>query len=321
MPGFLIPYIRIARPDHWAKHVFIVPGIFLAAFMAESLAFNQVFMNVALGFASACLLASANYVINEWLDSETDKSHPDKCKRASCQGLVTAHGVYVEYVLLVVAGLSIASLVNALFFLSAILFVLSGIFYNVPPFRTKDIVFVDVITESLNNPIRLLFGWSMISPNWLPPLSMMLCFLFGGAFLMAAKRLSEFRHILEKKGREAARLYRRSFVFYSDDSLLLSCFAYAVLTSFLLGVLLIKYRVEYILTMPLFTWLFVYYLWRGLQLGSVAQKPEKLLTDKSLRLITLLLVAAFTVLTAYDIPWLERLLLTRFSEVPLDRLW
>ena len=33
--------------------------------------------------------------------------------------------------------------------------------YNVKPFRFKDIVYLDVIIESLNNPIRFL-GWFIV---------------------------------------------------------------------------------------------------------------------------------------------------------------
>ena len=35
-------------------------------------------INIFLGILSICLLASSNYVINEWLDAEFDKFHPEK---------------------------------------------------------------------------------------------------------------------------------------------------------------------------------------------------------------------------------------------------
>ncbi|EGY25791.1 ubiA prenyltransferase family protein [Desulfovibrio sp. A2] len=317
----ILPYIKIARPDHWAKHIFIFPGIILALALVNAPPATSLAYNILIGFGAACLLASANYVINEWLDAETDKQHPEKCKRESCLGNVNPTGVFIEYVILVASGLFLSFSINSLFFTTGILFVISGIIYNVPPMRSKDIVFIDVLTESLNNPIRLVFGWAMVCSDKVPPLSLMLCFFFGGAFLMAAKRLSEYRHIVAQKSEEAACLYRRSFAFYTEESLLLSCFAYSVLASFLLGVLLIKYKAEYILTFPLFTWLFTYYLRRGLQPGSVAQKPEKLISDKYLRLITTLLVIAFSLLTAFDIPWLEHLVLARYSEFSLGAPW
>ena len=77
----------------------------------------------------------------------------------------------------------------------ATVFVLQGILYNVAPLRTKDVPFLDVISESINNPLRLIIGWVMIDPTTLPPGSLILMYWSGGAFLMAAKRLSEFREI------------------------------------------------------------------------------------------------------------------------------
>ena len=34
-----------------------------------------------------------------------------------------------------------------------------GCLYNIPPIRTKDHAYVDVLSESINNPIRFLVGW------------------------------------------------------------------------------------------------------------------------------------------------------------------
>ena len=37
-----------------------------------------------------------------------------------------------------------------------------GCLYNFSPVRTKDVPYLDVLTESINNPLRLLLGWSAI---------------------------------------------------------------------------------------------------------------------------------------------------------------
>ena len=60
----LLDYIKIARPNHWFKHVFIVPGIVLAYILIDHADLSV--YKILLGFISACLLASPNYVINEW---------------------------------------------------------------------------------------------------------------------------------------------------------------------------------------------------------------------------------------------------------------
>lgn len=311
--GRLTPYVRIARPDHWPKHIFIIPGIVLAVALTARPPMGAMIYNILAGLASACLIASANYVINEWLDAETDKHHPEKKLRPSCTGQIRLRGVVIAYAALLTVGLSLAATINLQFLLTSAAFVISGLIYNVPPIRTKDRAYVDVLSESLNNPIRLALGWSMVQAVHVPPLSVSLAFLFGGAFLMATKRLSEYRHILLAGGRRSLRQYRTSFQSYNRNKLLVSCFVYAITTMFLMGVFLVKYRVEFIFTLPLIVWLFSYYLLQGMGPGSVAQEPEKLLTNRHLRLIVILLAVAFIVLSFVDLPWLDDTLLSRSS--------
>ena len=152
-------------------------------------------------------------------------------------------------------------------FLVAGIFALQGILYNVPPLRSKDTAYFDVISESVNNPLRLMIGWAMVDPTTLPPSSIILLYWAGGAFLMAAKRLSVFREISASHGRGLLERYRASFAGYSEVSLTVSCFVYALMASFFLAVFLIKYRVEYLLTVPVIIGLFAHYL-------ALLMKPE-----------------------------------------------
>lgn len=316
--GSWIHYLSIARPDHWVKHVFILPGIVLALALAPKLSTGEILLNCALGFAAACLIASANYVINEWLDAEDDRNHPEKLARPSAAGLVLARYVYIEYVLLLVVGMALASQVNLVFTVVAAAFAVSGVTYNVRPFRTKDRVYLDVISEAVNNPIRLIMGWAMVSSNTVPPLSLLIAYWAGGAFLMAAKRLSEFRFIVQERGVGAPGLYRRSFNFYSVESLTISCFSYALASAFGIAVFLIKYRVEFIFIFPVIILLFGYYLHLGFQPASVAQKPEHLHRDWRLMAIVGVLVATATACTFIDLPFVERVIQSRFMMLQFE---
>jgi len=104
----LSDYIAIGRPEQWTKHIFIVPGLLVGL----ALTGNSVpFLSIAVGFASACLLASANYVLNEWLDADSDRHHPMKGARPAAMGRITARAVYIEYALLSALGLLLAAAV------------------------------------------------------------------------------------------------------------------------------------------------------------------------------------------------------------------
>ena len=154
--------------DHMTKHVFIIPGIVLA-YVLRGIYTENLIASIIFGLISATCIAAANYVINEWLDREFDKFHPSKSQRTAVNINLNNVLVYAEYAVLVVIGLATATIVGFGFFIVSVAFVVSGIIYNVRPFRTKDHAFVDVLSESLNNPIRLMLGWAIVDPTTLPP--------------------------------------------------------------------------------------------------------------------------------------------------------
>lgn len=316
--GKLSDYLSIIRPGHWVKNIFMIPGIVVAIALLPPVDFNIVILNCLWGFVAACLIASANYALNEWLDAEFDRHHPEKSNRPAARGVLKASYVYLQYGLLAATGLAAAAMVNKLFLISTMLLFVSGVTYNVKPFRTKDRVYLDVISEALNNPIRLLMGWAIVSAITVPPLSLVLLYWAGGAFLMAAKRLSEYSLLVKEKGEKAAGKYRRSFEFYSIESLTISCFLYALTSAFGIAVFLIKYRAEFIITFPLIILLFAYYLHLGMQPSSVAQKPEKLHRDGRLMAIVAALIASFIACVFVDLPLVEKVIQSRFVEIRIE---
>ena len=310
-------YLAIMRLDHSTKHVFIVPGIALA-WLLRGIQNQGWFADVALGLVAAVSIASANYVINEWLDREFDQFHPTKSQRSAVQRALKGELIFLQWLALTCVGLGCAFASSPVMFAVALIFGLQGIVYNVEPLRSKDKPFLDVISESINNPLRLMIGWAMVDATTLPPSSLILSYWFGGAFLMAAKRLSEYREIVASHGKELLSRYRASFEGYTEVSLSVSCNVYSTLSSFFLAVFLIKYRIEYILLLPFVTALFGYYLHLAMKPGSAAQTPEKLVNERSLWILVAALACTAAVTTFVDIPLVDALAGQQYIEV-MDR--
>lgn len=309
-------YLRIARFDHMTKHVFILPGIVLALLLrGGTVDATGLAQNVLIGLMSAICVASANYVINEWLDRDFDRFHPEKSQRAAVQREMSGQIVVLEYLFLLGAGLALAALVNPTFFVASMLFGLSGLAYNVPPIRTKDRMVVDVLSESINNPIRLLMGWAMIDAHSLPPISLVFAFWCGGAFLMNSKRLSEYRDIVASDGAEILGRYRRSFRYYTENRLAVANLVYALSCAFFIAIFLIKYRIEYVLVFPCLVALFAVYYALALTPGSVARKPEKLYRAKPVILCAAATTMVFIFTTFVDIPQLDAFTGQTFVEI------
>ena len=75
--------------------------------------------------------------------------------------------------------------------MSLILFVIMGIIYNVKPFRSKDLRVIDILSESINNPIRFILAYTALGGSFDLNLYILLSYWSGGAFLMTCKRYAE----------------------------------------------------------------------------------------------------------------------------------
>ena len=293
------PYVQIARIDHWFKNAFMVLGVVLAIFYEPSLAAWSSVKPLVLAFFATCLTASSNYVLNELLDGPTDKLHPVKRFRPVPSGQVVPAIAYSEWIALGVAGVGLSFWLNTYFGLSALTLWLLGVAYNVPPVRTKEWPYIDVISESANNAVRLLLGWFALLTTAFPPVSLLLSYWMVGAFFMATKRYAEYRHIADPA---VAAAYRKSFRYYTEERLLLSIVFYATASALFAGIFIVRYHLELILFVPLAAGMFTYYLKIGMRPDSPVQNPEKLYTERGFFAYLLVSFGLFVFLMFTSIP-------------------
>jgi decaprenyl-phosphate phosphoribosyltransferase len=299
----LAGHLAILRLDHWSKTVFVVPGIVLAwYFHGAALDAGALAWRVPLGLLSLSLIASSNYVVNELLDAPFDRFHPTKRLRPVPSGTVNVRLAFVQWIVVGLVGLALATPLGVRFLICAAALLLMGVLYNVPPFRLKDVVFLDVVAESVNNPIRLLAGWYLAMPHAdVPPLSLILGYWMIGCYFMALKRFAEYRAIGDG---ELAATYRRPFARYNDDLLLVTAMGYASAAMLLFGAFAVRYRIELLLGFPLVALVMAIYLWLALRDASPVQTPERLYREPVLVAACVVCVATLAVLVAVDLPWL-----------------
>ena len=310
------PYIQIARIDHWFKNAFMLLGVILAVFYQPQVAAWSSVWPLALAVIATCLVASSNYTLNELLDAPNDRLHPQKKTRPAALGLVKPGIAYAQWLMLAFGGFAVAASINVYFLASAVFLWVMGVLYNVPPMRTKEWPYLDVLSESVNNPIRLLLGWFALVTDHVPPMSLVVSYWMIGAFFMAMKRYAEYRHIGDKR---VASAYRRSFQFYTEERLLVSIMFYATACALFAGIFIVRYHLELILFAPFAAGLFAYYMHIGMLPDSPVQNPEKLYRQRGFFAYMVLCTVAFVVLMFTSIPMLYDLF--NVESVSVSPLW
>jgi hypothetical protein len=132
--------------------------------------------------------------------------------------------------------------------------------------RSKDVPILDVTSEAINNPIRLIAGWYMVTDGvFLPPLSLDISYWFVGCYFMGLKRFAEYRY-MRSEGADPAE-YRASFAWYDEERLLSTVVFYAAASMLFFGAFLMRYRIELVFSFPCAAWVMASYF-------HVAYKPD-----------------------------------------------
>jgi decaprenyl-phosphate phosphoribosyltransferase len=209
-----LEYLRPLRFDHWIKNLVVPVGSFLALAARRAHPDPGDVAAMLLAFVVSGFVSSANYAVNEILDAPFDARHPTKRDRPIPSGRVRVGPLLVLTAAIAVLAFGLAwwLLPRGVVAGAAALFA-AALAYNLPPIRLKDWPYLDAVTESITNPIRIAIGWSAVASGRPPALLLVTVWAFG-AFLMTGKRLAELRLL----GHQAA-AYRPTFQAYSVTGL------------------------------------------------------------------------------------------------------
>lgn len=192
------------RPRQWTKNglVFIALGFTL------NLQETSLLLRTLVAFASFCALSSAGYLLNDSLDVEADRAHPTKRLRPIASGQVPVGLALGLGIVLVIAGLSAAFMVNLLLGVLALTYVLLTAVYST---TLKHIVLLDIFGLAGGFVVRAAAGAVAIDVPISPWLY--IATLLGALLIALGKRRTE----LETLGVEAAVGHRRNLESYSIE--------------------------------------------------------------------------------------------------------
>jgi 4-hydroxybenzoate polyprenyltransferase len=171
------------RPRQWTKNGLIFIGILFTLDRGHAAAEWGAVLGA---FAAFCLLSGAVYLINDLVDVEQDRAHPEKCRRPIASGELPAPAAAVATVVAVAGGLAACIAIRpSLGIVAAAYFALTFAY----SFRLKNIVIVDLLTLASGFVLRAVAGAVAIHVQisvWL-----LLCTTLGALFVGVAKRRGE----------------------------------------------------------------------------------------------------------------------------------
>lgn len=183
--GTVKSVFRAMRPHQWAKNLLVL----LPLLLAHKLKIEGL-VSALLAFCCFSLTASATYIVNDLLDIETDRHHPQKRSRPFASGDLSAFtGAGIAAVLLLLALLG-ARLLPVAFYGWLLLYLAMTLAYST---YFKKIPVVDVLTLSGLYTLRLLAGSAATGTHishWLGGFSVFLFFS-----LAVAKRFAELENL------------------------------------------------------------------------------------------------------------------------------
>lgn len=190
-------YFKLLRTPQWIKNFFVfVPLIF-----SKQLFNLHELTEVLLGFILFCLTSSIVYIINDIVDADSDRLHPEKKNRPIASGKVKpSSGVATAFLLLIITAI-LSFNVNLSFIFLLAAYLILNILYS---FSFKHIVLLDIFSIAAGFMLRVIAGAVIINveiSSWL-----ILTTMFISLFLAIMKRRSELNYSIEDESQTSRKV-------------------------------------------------------------------------------------------------------------------
>lgn len=170
------------RPHQWTKNLVVLAAVALSKHLFEA----EPLIKAVSAFVLFCGLSGAVYLVNDIVDVEKDRLHPEKKLRPIASGAVSLSAARSFALLLAPGSLLLSLLLGPAFVACAVAYLVLNLLYS---FRLKNVVILDVLCVSLGFVLRAVAGGVAISvpiSDWL-----LVCTILLALFLALAKRRHE----------------------------------------------------------------------------------------------------------------------------------
>ena len=191
------------RPKHWVKNSFVFMPLPFALAAGGHLEAGR----FALGLLGFCLATSAVYALNDVLDVEQDRRHPQKQKRPVASGRSRPAAAVAGAAALLAAGLALAAFAGTHAVVIQMTYVAVNVAYSL---GGKNVPLLDVFMLSSGFVLRVLLGCALIDVR--PSTWLLLCSSALALFLALAKRRGDLVRGVGSDHRPSLRGYSMGFL-------------------------------------------------------------------------------------------------------------
>jgi len=172
------------RPTQWVKNSFV----FAALIFSQNVLNPKMLMISIAAFVIFCFLSGGVYLLNDLLDIEKDKKHPEKSYRPLASGRLSPKVAKITIIIVLTVSLAVSLLViNIPFAATALGYLTVQIAYSI---LLKEVVIMDIFSIAAGFFLRVIAGAMAIDvpiSSWL-----LICTIFMSLFLGLGKRRHEF---------------------------------------------------------------------------------------------------------------------------------
>ena len=202
----------------------------------------SILFKVLISFFGISLISSANYVVNDIIDIDIDKSHPIKQNRPIANGSITLKSAKLLSLIMLTTGFLILNYLNTETLLFGLAYFVGGILYT---WKFKFIPYIDVITISFLFLIRVWIGSAAVN---IEPSSFLTSFIFFSSLCLAlSKRISIYQDISILEYSKYKQFLTTNYNLKSLNNML-KLFSFLASVTYALWVFVVK--ISFVFTLP-----------------------------------------------------------------------